>query len=89
MQVVPQSISSISQKGQITIPVEIRRRLKVKPKDKVAFNMDGNEVKIIPLGSILDTSFQVVSPLKKRLSEKMITQIASEEHAKKIAQEGI
>ena len=32
--------SSVSPKGQVTIPVEIRRLLGVKPKDKVVFRVE-------------------------------------------------
>lgn len=30
-------LSTVSSKGQVTVPIEIRRHLKVSPKDKIAF----------------------------------------------------
>jgi len=38
--------STLTTKGQATIPAEIRNVLKLKPGDKVAFEMHGNEVVI-------------------------------------------
>ena len=56
MQVVPiedskttkEMLSSVSLKGQITIPVVIRRLLGVKPKDTVAFAIKNGQVNISP-----------------------------------------
>lgn len=40
-------VSSVSPKGQITIPAEIRKRLRLKPKDKVAIILeDQGEVRL-------------------------------------------
>lgn len=52
MQVVPanesktmkEMLSSVSEKGQVTIPLEIRRALDLKPRDKVAFTLEDGEV---------------------------------------------
>jgi antitoxin PrlF len=38
--------STVTSKGQVTIPVEIRRLLKVRPRDKVSFIVDGDHVRI-------------------------------------------
>ena len=40
-------IVKVSSKGQIVIPVEIRRRFNIK--DKVLVRVEGNEIKIIPI----------------------------------------
>ncbi len=36
--------TTLTQKGQVTIPVEIRSRLGLKPKDKVVFKMEDDVV---------------------------------------------
>jgi AbrB family looped-hinge helix DNA binding protein len=82
-------ISSVSPKGQITIPIEIRKRLGVKPKDKVAFRMEGDEVTITPVTSRLAASFQSVPALKPPRNWKEIEEIAREEHAQEVAREGL
>jgi antitoxin PrlF len=38
--------STVTTKGQVTIPVEIRRFLEVSPRDRIAFVVEGNQVKV-------------------------------------------
>jgi len=82
-------ISSVSPKGQVTIPKELRDLLRVKPKDKVSFQMDKQAIKIMPASSSVDAIFQKVPALKKPLTFKQITQIAKEEHVKEVTHEGM
>ncbi len=47
--------STISAKGQITIPVKIRKQLGLNPNDKVALIFRGNEIILKPIkGTIKD-----------------------------------
>lgn len=39
--------AKITSKGQVTIPREVRRRLGVRPGDRVEFEDDGNGMKVI------------------------------------------
>ena len=81
--------SSVSPKGQITIPLEIRRQLGVKPKDKVVITLDGDGVRIAPTDSQYEASFQAVPALGKRRTLDEMTEIAQEEHAQEAAREGL
>lgn len=81
-------VSSVSPKGQITIPLEIRKFLGVNPKDKVAFRVEGEEVKITPVGSRLAASYKAVPALKQPLGFKEMAEIAGEEHVQDAAKEG-
>ncbi len=48
-------LAKITAKGQITIPISIRRELNLKDGDKVAFiEKDGNFILINPLSLIID-----------------------------------
>ena len=38
--------TTVTQKGQVTVPIEIRRRLGLKARDKVVFEMDGEVVRM-------------------------------------------
>jgi AbrB family looped-hinge helix DNA binding protein len=38
--------STVTSKGQVTLPVEIRRLLHIEPRDRVAFVVDGDQVKL-------------------------------------------
>ena len=46
-------VSSLTTKGQVTIPVEIRRLLGVAPHDKVAFLVEAGQVRITPAASVV------------------------------------
>lgn len=39
--------STITRKGQVTIPVEIRRLLRVAPHDRVTFVVEGDQVRLV------------------------------------------
>jgi AbrB family looped-hinge helix DNA binding protein len=77
-------LSSVSERGQVTIPLEIRRALDIKPRDKVAFKLEGGEVKLIPSTSTLEASYQAIPRLRRPLTDDETTEIAAEEHAETI-----
>jgi AbrB family looped-hinge helix DNA binding protein len=82
-----ESLATITAKGQITIPAEVRKALGLKPKDKVAFLFNQGEVKIEPSSSTLRLGFGAVKPRKKLESfnelrgevQKRVVQKAEEE----------
>ena len=45
--------SSLTRKGQVTIPAPVRRLLGVGPHDKIEFVVSGNEVRIAPATSVV------------------------------------
>jgi AbrB family looped-hinge helix DNA binding protein len=45
--------SQITRKGQVTIPVEIRRLWDVKEGDRIEFIRDGDRVTIAPVGDVV------------------------------------
>lgn len=55
-------LSSVSPKGQITVPAEIRRKLGVKPKDKVSLRLEGDGVTVRPASHSLRQVFGSVQP---------------------------
>jgi antitoxin PrlF len=57
--------TKLTQKGQVTIPAEIRSRLGLKPKDIVRFEIEGDEVKLKPATSRLLEGFGAVIPSNK------------------------
>jgi len=50
----------LTQKGQVTIPLEIRELLGLKPKDRVRFEVVEGIVQIKPAPSVMDRHFQSV-----------------------------
>jgi antitoxin PrlF len=80
-------VSTMTKKGQVTIPVEIRHLLGLKAKDKVAFSIDEDSVRLAPARYTLETIYGVVKPLNKPENFKKLKQIAIKEHVKKITEE--
>lgn len=58
-------VSTVTQKGQITIPGELRRSLGIKPKDRVSFELVDGEVRLRPVTSQLLAGYGAVKPRRK------------------------
>src|SRR3712207_456519 len=50
-------VATVTRKGQVTVPAEVRRHLGVGTPAKVAFVIDGDEVRLKPVAFTLDTVF--------------------------------
>jgi antitoxin PrlF len=57
--------SSLTQKGQVTIPAVIRSRLGLKPRDRVAFVVEGDEVRLRAVGSRILAGYGAVPPIQR------------------------
>ncbi len=82
-------LSSVSPKGQITLPAPLRRLLGLKPKDRVAIVMRGSTITVEKSESDLRSAYMVFPSLKKKLSDREMSDIAREEHLQHVAQEGL
>lgn len=47
-------LSTVTSKGQVTIPKEIRDLLHIRTNDKVDFVLDGEKVVMVPVKTLLD-----------------------------------
>jgi len=56
-------VTTMTQRGQITVPAEIRRLLGLKPRDKVAFAVDDGEVRIVPVAFTAASVFGSIEPV--------------------------
>ncbi len=74
-------LTSVTQRGQVTLPAEVRRLLGLKPYDKVAFTIDNGEVRLKPAKFTAETVYQSVPPLNHPLSDKEMSAIAKEDKA--------
>ena len=75
--------TTMTQKGQVTIPQEIRARLGLKPKDRVRFAVDGEVVTLQPAASQLLAGYGAVAPKHRpedwvRVREEIEQAIAEE-----------
>jgi len=76
-------ISTITSKGQVTIPVQIRRLLGLRPKAKVAFLQKTDGVHIAIPRYTIATIKGAVPALSQKYSEKEVREIAIESHLEK------
>jgi len=79
-------MTTITKKGQTTIPKRIREYLGVKPKDKVEFEIKEGMVRIKP-ASNLDSNFGRVKPTRKPEDFKVMRNFFEEEVGKKTSKE--
>ncbi|MDO8672858.1 MAG: AbrB/MazE/SpoVT family DNA-binding domain-containing protein [Dehalococcoidia bacterium] len=80
--------SSVSPKGQITLPAVIRHELGIKPRDQVVIDVKNGEVRIRPVQSKLLTHFGKAGRLTKPMKWADVTRVAADEHALMVSQEG-
>lgn len=76
-------LSTLTQRGQVTIPAEVRRFLGVKPSDKITFAIEKGQVKLLPARFTLESVYGSVRPNKKPENFERLIQQAKKEHAKK------
>lgn len=84
-------VTTVTQKGQVTIPGELRKALKIKPRDKVAFALVDGEARLRPVRSVVETTFGAVKPLKplkKPVDFRKLRREIQEEIADEVASEG-
>lgn len=63
---LPDPEATVTQKGQITIPKEIRQRLGLKPRDRVRFHVVEGGVTLARAGaSVVERTAGVVTPLNR------------------------
>ena len=79
-------VSTITRKGQVTIPSEVRKHLGVGTPDKVAFVIEGDSVRLKSVAFTLDTVFGSI-PARPGTSpdfEREIEEAKEEEAARRI-----
>ena len=60
-----QVIATLTQRSQVTVPIEVRRVLGLKPRDKVAFTIEDGEVLLTPASFSLESAYGSVQPSGK------------------------
>lgn len=54
--------STLTAKGQVTIPADVRKRLGLHPGDHVAFIVEGDEVRLVRRESRIEAAFGICKP---------------------------
>ena len=79
--------STVTQRGQVTLPAEVRRALGVKHRDKVAFTIEDGEVRLAPASFSLESAYGSVKPSNKPEDFDEVSRTAKEAKAEKTARE--
>jgi AbrB family looped-hinge helix DNA binding protein len=76
--------STITQKGQVTIPIALRKKLQLKPNDKVTFYEENNEIKLKKAKDFLSLqgSIQTKLPFNLRKIRASAKAYVAERHGK-------
>jgi bifunctional DNA-binding transcriptional regulator/antitoxin component of YhaV-PrlF toxin-antitoxin module len=75
-------IGSVSPKGQITLPLDVRKQLGIT--NTVIIRVDEGAIKVFPTNATFLDSFQAIPALKQPLSFAKIRRIAREDHVKEV-----
>lgn len=57
--------TTLTRKGQVTIPVEVRRAIGLKPREKVRFEVEGDVIKMKRAPSKVLAGYGAVAPRKR------------------------
>jgi AbrB family looped-hinge helix DNA binding protein len=82
---MPVFSSSVSPKGQITIPAQVREQFGIRPGDIVHFEVIADTITVIPSLSKLRTGYRSVPPLSLPKTQDEIDTIVRDERAERYA----
>lgn len=74
-------VSTITTKGQVTLPAEVRRHLGVAEHDQVAFVIEDDQVRLQPVEFTLESAFGSVVPTARPENLEVLITRAKEERA--------
>lgn len=69
-------LSTVTTKGQVTIPIEIRRLLGVAAHDKIAFILEGDQVRLARKGSVVARTAGVFKTTQPHLTAEELREAA-------------
>jgi AbrB family looped-hinge helix DNA binding protein len=72
-------LTTVTQKGQVTIPLAIRQLLGIKPSDRVRFRVTEGRVELLPVDITLESAYGAVKPLSRPTNWKVVRRQAREE----------
>lgn len=78
-------LSTVTAKGQVTIPKEIRDRLHIRSNDRVDFVLEGDRLLLVPVKTLLDLRGAVKAEGKGDFVQER--EVAKEAVAKRVREE--
>jgi antitoxin PrlF len=71
-------VSTLTSKGQVTIPAEIRRHLGLAPHDKIAFVVEADSVRIAPTESVIQRTAGIMKNHRSAKTAEQLREAAEE-----------
>ena len=68
----------LTRNGQVTVPVEVRRALGLRQGDRITFILDKNEVRLVPRGSLVQSTAGLLRGDEPPLSAREIREAAAD-----------
>ncbi len=78
--------ATVTQRGQVHIPTEVQHILGVKPREKVAFRIEGTDVRLAPATFSLESVYGSIQPRHKPENFTEMIRSAKEEKARRTKQ---
>ena len=79
--------STLTQRSQVTVPIEVRRVLGLKPRDKVAFAIEDGEVRLTPVSFSLESVYGSVQPSERPEDFSDLSRVSKAAKAEKTVRE--
>ena len=79
--------TSVTQKGQVTIPAALRRRLGLRPHDRVRFAVDGDKIVLQKANSRLLAGYGAVTPAARPEDWQAVRETTEQLVAEEVARE--
>lgn len=73
-------VQTVTVKGQVTIPIELRKMIGVQPNSQVLISLEAGRVIIEPVSMTLEEAFGSVQPINRPENFKELREIALEAH---------
>lgn len=88
-QTIEEYVTTLTERSQITLPAEVRRVLRIPPRGKVAFVIEGDQVHVRPARFTLAETFGSVPPRTASTTGTWedVERIAHEDQAVRVVEE--
>ena len=87
MKEIEEYVVTVKTKGQVTIPVAVRRLLEIKTGDRVVFRVTEAGVELEPVAMTLEDTFASVAPRKRPEDFAALRDAVVEEHVESVIEE--
>ena len=75
--------TTVTERGQVTLPAHVRRLLGVKPKEQVTFEVEGDEIRLTPTRYTVESVRGAVPAISPHKSLDEIYHEAGEEYVRR------